>query len=212
MQKIKEIIKTFFRKFEYTKSYSQFGEDVVVQSLFRGKKDGFYVDVGAYHPILYSNTHSLYLKGWHGLSIDPNPRLSILYKIFRRRDRFTNFAVGDTGEYMYFMFSDGAYNTLDESVAQNLMDKKYPRLLDTKKVSSLPLSEIIKMHNVTRIDYMNIDVEGRDLKVLESYDWSIKPKVVSIENSDKEGIDHLLSQYGYTLVAFIGKSLIYKLD
>ncbi|NQV93126.1 hypothetical protein HQ403_01355 [Candidatus Kaiserbacteria bacterium] len=121
---MQDFIKTFFRQFRYTKSFSQFGEDVVIQSLFRDKKNGIYIDVGAYNPILYSNTHSLYLKGWHGLSIDPNPSLKFLYKIFRRRDIFANFAVGDADIHKYFMFSDGAFNTLDENVAQNLMNKK----------------------------------------------------------------------------------------
>ncbi|MFC1731686.1 FkbM family methyltransferase [candidate division KSB1 bacterium] len=207
-----EVIKTFFRQFKYTKSFSQFGEDVVIQSLFRNKKNGIYVDVGAYQPILYSNTHALYLKGWHGLSIDPNPSFKILYKIFRRRDTFANFAVGDATKHKYFMFSDGAYNTLSEVVAKDLMSKKYPSFLGTKEVNSLPLSEIIKKYKITHIDYMNIDVEGLDLEVLKSHDWSIKPSVISVEDSDKEGIGSLLSQHGYKLTAYVGKSLIYKLN
>ena len=57
------------------RSYSQFGEDALVNSLFRNKKYGIYVDVGAYHPILYSNTYALYRRGWRGFAIDPNPSL-----------------------------------------------------------------------------------------------------------------------------------------
>jgi len=57
---------------------------------------------------------------------------------------------------------------------------------------------------------MNIDVEGLDLEVLKSHDWSIKPSVISVENSDKDGIESFLSQRGYKLVASVGKSLIYK--
>lgn len=209
---MKEIIKTFFRQFRYTKSFSQFGEDVVIQSLFRGKKKGIYVDAGAYQPILYSNTHALYLKGWHGLSIVPNPKFNILYRIFRRRDTFVNLAIGDTGKHKYFMFSDGAYNTLDEKVAKDLKNKSYPTFLGTKDVQSLPLSEIVEKYNITNIDYMNIDVEGLDLEVLKSHNWTIKPTVISVEDSNKGGTDSFLSQQGYTLVASVGASLIYKLN
>jgi len=209
---MKDIIKTFFRQFRYTKSFSQFGEDVVIQSLFRDKNKGIYVDVGAYNPILYSNTHSLYLKGWHGLSIDPNPNLKGLYKIFRRRDIFANFAVSETGTKKYFMFSDGAYNTLDNRVAEDLKSRKYPSFLGTKEIQSLPLSEIIKKYKISHIDYMNVDVEGLDLQVLKSHNWSIKPKVISVEDSNKEGIGSFLSQHGYELAAYVGKSLIFKLQ
>ncbi len=209
---MKDIIKTFFRRFRYNKSFSQFGEDVVIQSLFKGKKEGIYVDVGAYQPILYSNTHALYLKGWNGLSIDPNPNLKILYRIFRKRDAFANFATGDIGKNKYFMFSDGAYNTLNENVAKDLMSKKYPTFLGTKEIQSLPLGDIIKKYKISHIDYMNIDVEGLDLEVLKSHNWSIKPTVISVENSNKEGIDSFLSRYGYKLEASIGVTLIYKLN
>ena len=209
---MKDIIKTFFRQFKYTRSFSQFGEDVVINSLFRGKKKGVYVDVGSYNPILYSNTHSLYLKGWHGLSIDPNPKLTTLYKLFRRRDIFANFAIGDTQRHTYFMFSDGAYNTLDENIAKNLKNKNYPTFIGTKNVQSLPLGEIIKKYDITKIDYMNVDVEGLDLEVLKSHNWTIKPTVISVESSNKEGIDSFLSKHKYKLVASVGESLIYKIN
>lgn len=208
---MKDIIKTFFRQFRYTKSFSQFGEDVIIQTLFKNQKKGVYVDVGAYQPLLYSNTHALYLRGWHGLSIDPNPNLKILYKIFRRRDIFANFAIGNARKNTYFMFSDGAYNTLDENIAQKLMSKKYPTFIGTKEIQSLPLGEIIKKYKIQHIDYMNIDVEGLDLEVLKSHNWSIKPTVISVENSSTE-IDSFLSQHEYKLAASVGVTLIYNLN
>ena len=42
----------------------QFGEDIVIKKLFdRKKKNGFYVDLGANHPFLHSNTAFFWLKG-----------------------------------------------------------------------------------------------------------------------------------------------------
>ena len=34
---------------------SQCGEDLIIESLMPFKKDGFYIDIGANHPIKYSN-------------------------------------------------------------------------------------------------------------------------------------------------------------
>jgi hypothetical protein len=52
-------------------SHSQFGEDMIVRYLTLETKDGiyletkkgFYVDIGAHHPVFYSNTYYLYCKG-----------------------------------------------------------------------------------------------------------------------------------------------------
>ena len=52
-------------------SYSQEGEDMVLARYLEGQKNGFYVDVGAHHPFRFSNTYHFYLKGWHGVNIDP---------------------------------------------------------------------------------------------------------------------------------------------
>ena len=37
---------------------------------FKNKKDGFYVDVGCYHPIHRNNTYLLHKKNWNGINID----------------------------------------------------------------------------------------------------------------------------------------------
>jgi len=47
------------------------GEDVFVNNYLK-KKIGFYVDVGAYHPLELNNTYLLYKKGWNGINIDIN--------------------------------------------------------------------------------------------------------------------------------------------
>ena len=46
------------------------GEDLVVEKYFKNITNGFYVDLGCFHPILYNNTMLLYQKGWRGINID----------------------------------------------------------------------------------------------------------------------------------------------
>jgi len=54
------------------KTYAGNGEDILLtEYLFKNKKDGFYVDVGCFHPKLTSNTYLLYKRGWRGMK---NPR------------------------------------------------------------------------------------------------------------------------------------------
>ena len=66
------------------KSYSMNGEDLFINNYFKDKI-GFYVDVGAYHPLELSNTYLLYKRGWSGINIDINS-LSIDYFNFLRPD------------------------------------------------------------------------------------------------------------------------------
>lgn len=56
-------------------SYSQFGEDRIIEAFFGTQGKGIYVDIGCNHPISYSNTWKLYLRGWNGVCVDPNPYL-----------------------------------------------------------------------------------------------------------------------------------------
>src|SRR4051812_40394323 len=110
-------------------SYSQDGEDMLIWSLLRGTT-GTYIDVGAYHPVLYSNTYGLYRKGWKGIVIDANDRFRPLYRLLRPRDRFIHAAVGkEEKKRTYYRYADGAYNTLDDREAEKLSARTYPRLL-----------------------------------------------------------------------------------
>ena len=71
---------------DFNISFSQQGEDIIIQNYFENKFDGFFIDIGAYHPIKYSNTFALYLKGWKGINIEPNPDNIPLFQNIRRRD------------------------------------------------------------------------------------------------------------------------------
>jgi hypothetical protein len=53
-------------------SFSQFGEDLVIEEFVNqlGIKRGFYVDVGAFDPVMLSNTLLLFKRGWSGINID----------------------------------------------------------------------------------------------------------------------------------------------
>ena len=50
--------------------FSQYGEDLLVDVMLSHVERGCYVDVGAFHPIHFSNTHLLYRRGWRGVNID----------------------------------------------------------------------------------------------------------------------------------------------
>ncbi len=84
---MKSIIKTALKRLLKRGIGSQFGEDALLGKILPAH--GFYVDVGVYHPHLYSNTYALYKKGWSGIAIEGEERSPI-----------TNFLI-DTGYRLY---------------------------------------------------------------------------------------------------------------
>jgi FkbM family methyltransferase len=198
-------------------SYAQNGEDAVVYALLRSLYRGTYVDVGAYHPTLYSNTYALYKKGWKGIVIDANADWAPLYKALRPRDIFASAGIGATpGVQTYYTFDDGAYNTFDTKEADELKQKAYPAFRGERQVEVKPLSEILAAHSVTAVDFLSIDIEGLDMEALATYNWSMPPRVIAIEshvfNPDAPELDPayaLLRQKGYLLRGMAAYTLIF---
>jgi FkbM family methyltransferase len=175
-------------------AFSQFGEDIICSYLFKDGMVGCYVDVGAFHPMSLSNTYALYRKGWRGLAIDANPDLAALFARFRPADTFIHSAVGpEQGHIEMALFEEGTFNcTVDQ------MDKVPERIRRNARRVTVPvhsLAAILAERKIQSVDFLNVDCEGNDLKVLQSNDWSRwKPRVICVE-------DHALNWQGSDIVA-----------
>ena len=102
-----------YKFFTNKKSYSQFGEDIVVQNYF-GDFIGTYVDVGCFHPIKYSNTALLHKKGWKGFNIDLNETSIKLFNVCRKDDVNLVACLSDKNEeaQVYIDFEFSALNSM----------------------------------------------------------------------------------------------------
>lgn len=208
-------------KFKYNMlSYSQHGEDMVLRHLFAGKKNGFFVDIGAHHPTIFSNTYSLYRSGWRGVNIDCTPGVMAIFKKERPLDINLEIGVSERDQVLeFYIFDKQALNTFSQDRASNLENQGY-KIRKKIKVRTAPLKKILD-NNLTpnrHIDFMNIDVEGLDLVVLQSNDWNrFKPDVIAIEDGDfdpenmnKSEIYRFLSNLGYKFRAFSLKTLFFE--
>jgi FkbM family methyltransferase len=184
-------------------SFSQFGEDVLCGFFFSRGYRGYHVDVGAFHPLLLSNTYDFYRKGWRGLCIDANPDMADLFARFRPNDKFIHSAVGaQAGSIEMALFSDGTFNCLAEHLAD--VPEQIRNTARRVTVPIQPLSAILAQHNIAQVDLLNVDCEGNDLKVLESNDWKRwRPKVICVEdhadNWTQSDIAQYLNSVGYVL-------------
>ncbi len=183
-------------------SFSQEGEDILLKKIFKYRKKGFFVDVGAHHPYRYSNTYALYQLGWSGINIDATPDSMTAFQKARPRDTNLELVISDaTRTTQYYIFEDSALNTLDPAASQRVISSGQSKLSCIIELQATTLKKVLSNYlpQDTLIDFLNIDVEGADLQVLKSNDWKrYLPKVIAIEESSQNSPTHtFLTQKGY---------------
>ena len=182
INKIASYLSIFNRKIKYKKiSYSLNAVDLIIDYIFKDKYIGTYVDVGAQHPISNNNTYLLFKRGWNGINIDLDRKNIDLFNISRPNDINLNYAISDMkGDRFYFYHESSPINTLNKKV------KNTKRNIVNEKINTFTLNNVFKKINFDKnIDYLNIDVEGYEDKVLSGFDINkYKPSVVSVEYLD----------------------------
>ena len=186
------------------KSYSMDGEDLIIFDYFKNKKNGFFIDVGSYHPIHRNNTFLLYKKGWQGINIDIHSFSIDLFNHLRPNDLNYNFAVSDKNEIlkMYYQKELSQLSTIDNAYAK----KVFQGHIKEKKIQALTLNEILKISKIEKkIDFLDIDVEGADFKVLQGLSFDkFRPELICIEiheeNYKESEIYKFLDGINYELI------------
>jgi FkbM family methyltransferase len=164
---------------------SQFGQDALVGDILFKGKPGIFVDVGARDGITISN--SVYLErkfGWTGIAIEPHPDL--FAKLVRRRrcdcrNVAASASASDGLDFVKFLEepfgNSGLLSTFREP--ERLKAIKHEII----RVPCEPLSEIIG--DLKLIHYLDIDVEGHELAVLQGIDFSrVEIRIIGVEVSE----------------------------
>lgn len=190
--------------------------------MFEKKTEGFYVDVGAHHPVRLSNTYLFYRRGWRGINIDAAPGSMTAFKDLRPDDINLEMAIGEKpGSLPFHIFNDPALSTFDTAVAKERDGKGHFRLLEIKPIEIRTLAHVLEefLPVGKSIDFMSVDVEGFDLAVLRSNDWKqFRPEYVlaedwfceNAEESLKTPMAAFLKAVGYVLFARTAHTEIYK--
>ncbi len=204
---------------EYARlSYSQEGEDVVLASLIN-KPHGYYIDVGAHHPMRLSNTYYYYKQGWNGINIDAAPGSMAMFQELRARDTNLEIAISDSESICdFYIFLEGALNTFNKELAEKYL-RIGNKLKEIIKIPTKTLASVLQdyLPKDQKIDFMNVDVEKFDTQVLISNDWNrYRPKVIMIEDAqfdirklDESEVFCFLSHLNYRLVAQTKNTLFF---
>lgn len=217
-------VNEFKKTLEYASlSYSQEGEDLILNRFLEPIKTGFYVDIGAHHPKRFSNTYHFYKKGWRGINIDAMPNSMHAFNLERPEDINLELGISnEKRELIYYMFNEPALNTFSKKEAESKNELRNYKIIENKKIQTYSLEEVLDRYlpQNTIINFMTIDVEGLDLEVIKSNDWQkYRPSIILIEDLKKQSINDmineselysLLKNEGYDLVAKTFNTLFFK--
>lgn len=197
-------------------SYAQNGEDVRLWRVFDDLDDGFYVEIGGYHPEHDSISRSFYERGWSGIVVEPVPENAGRFKAERPRDRVVEALCGAReGVGRIHVVSGTGLSTVVAEHAASHERRGFPsREVD---VPCRTAASILSDSPPREIHFMMVDVEGAERDVLEGMDFAtFRPWVVIVEATvpstqipSHADWDHLLTTQGYEFVTFDGLNRFY---
>lgn len=197
--------------------FSQAGEDIFLnENIFKNKRDGVYIELGALDGVLYSNTKFFEDQlGWTGILIEPHPEKFKLLQKNRPNNFLFNELISNNSDeviYRYFVNEHAAVSGVESTLSKHHFDHyfdnendEWVKNLQQTRINIKPrsLTDVCKSTNIKHIDLLSLDVEGHEYEVLMSWDFSIPIDVVLIETlgvqPDKDQLCRdLLIKNGYT--------------
>jgi FkbM family methyltransferase len=195
--------------------YSQDNQDAYLENnIFKGYKNGFYVDVGAHDGVSLNNT--LYFEknnNWSGINIEPIKKVFDNLVINRPNNINLNCAVCNNDGETNFLCNTG-YTEMLSGIKDNF-DIRHLYRIQTENIQMGSTTEIIKVNtkkletifdenNVSHINYLSIDVEGSEFEVIKSINFDkVFIDIIGFENNYNDvsiPIIEYLNNKGFILI------------
>ncbi len=186
-KQIKSILKPRFQKTDFAKkTYSQCGEDVIIQHIFKSLKiqKPSYIDVGAHHPFHINNTAIFYENGSRGINIEPDPTLCKEFFKHRKEDINLNIGISNQKDELdFYVMSAPTLNTFSKSEAEKYVEEYNYKIVDVKKIKVDTLESILDSYRNSEFPHLlSLDVEGLDEQILTSINYEKSaPIVICVE-------------------------------
>ncbi len=197
-------------------SYAQHGEDVVLHRALKQIREGFYVDVGAHHPVDLSVTKAFYDRGWHGINIEPEDECYQRLAQQRTRDINLQVMVSDSdGSAEFNEVLGTGLSTQNHELALTYAQKGYE--VRKKQIRICTLEKLFEQYSEGEIHFLKIDVEGTEEKVIKGLLLDRhRPWVIVVEATEPlttkrsdESISSYLASKNYRHALFDGLNSFY---
>jgi FkbM family methyltransferase len=163
--------------------YSQFDEERIIRHFFEDRRDGVFVDVGAYLPTQYSTTYFLEKHlGWTGLAIDAQAWLADRWTRDRPNARFFTYIVTDHSGTMETLFLAGPISSTKKGHVGDVLPDKADAELQAVSVPTMTLNELLDREGFAKIDFLSMDIEQGEPAALAGFDIErFAPELVCVE-------------------------------
>ncbi len=173
-------------------SYAQNFEDVMLWRALSHVDCGFYIDIGAHHPVIDSVSLAFYERGWTGIDVEPVPDYARLLREHRPKNEVVEMALSnDTGKISLTVVPETGLSTVSTVLAAAMAeDSEQYHDLKVLEVDQCRLSDLADFYAGRSVHWMKIDVEGFEQQVLKGWDCTIlRPWILVVEatipNSDQ---------------------------
>jgi FkbM family methyltransferase len=183
---VKAFLRSFIERGTHTVSYAQAGEDLILALLFRILKieKPRYLDLGAHHPTYLSNTYFFYRVGSQGVCVEPDPVLCQNIKRKRPQDICLNVGVTatETQKMDFYVMSARSLSTFSRDIAETYASYGQQKIEKILSIDCIPINTLVRQYFSAGLDFVSLDIEGKDLEILQALDFSmIRPKVFCLE-------------------------------
>jgi hypothetical protein len=191
--------------FHQTKWFSQVQQDLIVSTLFRGKRDGYFVDLAANDAVRISNTYALETHfGWRGLCLEPNP----IYwpALAYRKCNVVAAVVGQQSmAQVQFKYPNRA-GPQGGIVGKDFDNREPSKFGEDRPRFTTTLLQVFERFDTPKvIDYMSLDIEGAEAYVMESFPFDrYRIHVLTVERPS-EKLRSLLERHDYVLLKQLKK-------
>lgn len=187
---------------------SQYRQDQLVDILLNQKANGFFLDIGAYDGLTFSNSYFFEKeRGWKGICVEPIP--SVFKSLQQNRScTLVNGAISETEEELSFTHVTGysemlsgikKYRSSDHIARTNREILENGGTIENITCKGYNSNNLLDRYGIDKVDYLSIDIEGGELEVLKSINFSkIDIDLITVENNyNDEEIKHFLKQKGF---------------
>lgn len=193
----------------------------LVEYLFPQKKNGFFFEIGANDGITDSSAYFLEKnRGWRGICIEAqSDKFNELVK--NRVSTCLHCAVFDRDGVATFLQVTGGlqgYSGLFETYGseqrvrvEQLLKKNGGRLIE-QKIATRTVNSICKQYAIKHIDFLSIDTEGSEIRIIKSIDLkNIDISVIIVENNYGDtSLKKYLHSQGYQYLCSLFVDDVYK--
>jgi FkbM family methyltransferase len=206
-------------------NYSQSNEQEIIINLFKGKRDGKFLDIGANEGVTLSNTFALAnFYGWSGLLVEASPkayqRLLKNYELIDRDFDFQNVAIWKEDGLLDFWESGELLGKGDVALVSSVVPSELKRWeslnmpFEKMTVPCTTIKTMLERSRHFRFDLLSLDVEGAELDILPQIDFDalgIKVAVIEWNSKDEQKYHDIMLPQGFKLVHKNMENLIYTI-